>query len=107
MKTRLLATVAAVAMLAYAGPAAADMAAAERWIDSEFQPSALSRDQQLEEMQWFIDAAAPFRGMEINVLSEGHPDARLRVAQRMRPWLGCSRPDMMFSRVVLAFITTT
>jgi glycerol transport system substrate-binding protein len=24
-------------------------------------------------MQWFIDAAEPFQGMEINVLSEGIP----------------------------------
>ncbi len=49
----------------------ADMAAAEKWVDSEFQPSTLSRDEQLKEMQWFIDAAKPFAGMEINVLSEG------------------------------------
>jgi glycerol transport system substrate-binding protein len=51
----------------------ADMAAAERWVDSEFQPSVLSRTEQLAEMQWFIDAAKPFAGMEINVLSEGVP----------------------------------
>ena len=36
----------------------------------EFQPSTLSRDQQLEEMKWFPDAAEPFRGMDINVVSE-------------------------------------
>ncbi|WP_425450244.1 ABC transporter substrate-binding protein [Virgifigura deserti] len=51
-------------------PAEADMAAAERWIDSEFNPSTLTREQQLEEMQWFVDAAKPFAGMEINVVSE-------------------------------------
>jgi glycerol transport system substrate-binding protein len=55
------------------GPSFADMAAAERWVDSEFQPSVLSRDDQLKEMQWFIDAGKPFAGMEINVLSEGVP----------------------------------
>ncbi|GIK96013.1 MAG: ABC transporter substrate-binding protein [Alphaproteobacteria bacterium] len=49
------------------------MAAAERWVDEEFQPSTLSREEQLEEMQWFVDAAEPFRGMEINVLSETIP----------------------------------
>lgn len=49
------------------------MAAAERWIGEEFQPSALSTAEQKAEMQWFIDAAAPFRGMEINVLSETIP----------------------------------
>ncbi|MDP1732230.1 MAG: extracellular solute-binding protein [Devosia sp.] len=73
MKTNLLVTVAAVAVMAYAGPAFADMAAAEKWIDSEFQPSTLTREEQLAQMQWFIDAAKPYAGMEINVLSEGIP----------------------------------
>jgi glycerol transport system substrate-binding protein len=73
MKTQLLATVAAVAVMAFAYPALADMAAAEKWIDSEFKESVLSRDEQLKQMQWFIDAAAPFAGMEINVLSEPIP----------------------------------
>ncbi|MEM1343561.1 MAG: ABC transporter substrate-binding protein [Pseudomonadota bacterium] len=53
--------------------ALADMAAAERYIDEEFQPSALSRAEQLAEMEWFIQAAEPFQGMEINVLSETIP----------------------------------
>ncbi len=73
MKTNLLVTVCAVAMMAYAGPSLADMAAAEKWIDSEFQPSTLSREEQLQQMQWFVDAAKPYAGMEINVLSEGIP----------------------------------
>lgn len=65
---------AAAILFAATAPAAnADMAAAERWIDDEFQPSTLSRAEQLREMQWFIDAAAPFKGMEINVLSETIP----------------------------------
>lgn len=46
------------------------LAAAETFIDDEAQPSTLSRDEQLAEMQWFIQAAEPFRGMEINVVSE-------------------------------------
>jgi glycerol transport system substrate-binding protein len=58
------------------GAAWADMAAAERWIDEEFQPSTLSREEQLQEMQWFIEAAEPFAGMEINVLSEDVPTHR-------------------------------
>ena len=72
MRKYLLGTVAAFALMS---PSAswADMAAAERWIDSEFQPSTLSREDQVKEMQWFIDAAKPFSGMEINVLSEGVP----------------------------------
>ena len=27
----------------------------------------------MKEMEWFIKAAEPFKGMEINVLSEGIP----------------------------------
>jgi len=60
-------------MLWGAGAAQAGMAEAEKWIDSEFQPSVLSRADQVAEMQWFIDAAAPYAGMEINVLSETIP----------------------------------
>src|ERR671924_438497 len=72
MRRLLLGTAAAVALLS---PSAswADMAAAEKWVDSEFQPSTLSRDEQLKEMEWFINAAKPFQGMEVNVLSETIP----------------------------------
>jgi glycerol transport system substrate-binding protein len=63
-----------------AAPAAAPTAApqggaeaAKRWIDSEFQPSVLSKADQLKELEWFIAAAKPFAGMEINVLSETIP----------------------------------
>lgn len=73
MRTRLMAATAAGAMMALAGPCYADMAAAERWVDEEFQPSTLTRDEQLAEMEWFIQAAEPFAGMEINVLSETIP----------------------------------
>ncbi|MEU7830124.1 ABC transporter substrate-binding protein [Nonomuraea sp. NPDC049129] len=45
-------------------------AAAQKWVSSEFTPSTLSKDQQLAEMDWFTKAAAPYRGMEINVVSE-------------------------------------
>jgi glycerol transport system substrate-binding protein len=73
MRTKLLAATAGVSLMAMAGPSYADMAAAERWVDEEFQPSTLSREEQLAEMEWFIDAAQPFAGMEINVLSETIP----------------------------------
>ncbi|MDJ0823946.1 MAG: ABC transporter substrate-binding protein [Rhodobacter sp.] len=73
MRNHLLAATAVAALCVLAPAAQADMAAAERWIDDEFQPSVLSRDEQLAEMQWFIDAAAPYAGMEINVLSETIP----------------------------------
>ncbi len=51
-----IAVVGAVTVLIPA-PANADMAAAEKWVDQEFQPSTLSRDDQLKEMEWFIKAA--------------------------------------------------
>ncbi len=73
MRTTLMSATVVVALIAGAPAAWADIAAAERWIDEEFQPSVLSREEQLAEMQWFIDAAAPFAGMEINVLSETIP----------------------------------
>ncbi|MDA1289368.1 MAG: ABC transporter substrate-binding protein [Proteobacteria bacterium] len=47
----------------------ADVEDAQRWLP-EFQPSTLNNEQQLAEMQWFIDAARPFVGMEIKVVSE-------------------------------------
>ncbi|HEX7043349.1 MAG TPA: ABC transporter substrate-binding protein [Burkholderiales bacterium] len=49
------------------------MAAAKRWVETEFQPSTLSKEEQLKEMEWFINAAKPFRGMEIRVVSETIP----------------------------------
>jgi glycerol transport system substrate-binding protein len=58
------------ALAAAAAPARADDAAARKWIDGEFQPSTLSRADQLKEMQWFAKAAEPYRGIEINVASE-------------------------------------
>jgi glycerol transport system substrate-binding protein len=66
------ATCAAVAFFlsCVAVPAQADLTAAKRWVKKEFQPSTLSQDQQMEEMRWFIDAAKPFRGMTIHVVSE-------------------------------------
>ena len=73
MRKHLATTVAAVS-LAMAGQAVyADINAAKKWIDSEFQPSTLSKQDQIKEMEWFIKAAQPFRGMEINVLSETIP----------------------------------
>jgi glycerol transport system substrate-binding protein len=51
-------------------PARADLAAAQRWMRQEFQPSTLSPAQQMAEMRWFIAAARPFRGMTVRVVSE-------------------------------------
>ena len=49
----------------------ADMAAAEQFLADEIgDMSVLSSDEQKGEMQWFIDAAEPFDGMSIKVVSE-------------------------------------
>jgi glycerol transport system substrate-binding protein len=65
-------TVMAAALLATTS-AWADSKSAEKWVTQEFQPSSLSKQQQLDEMKWFIDAAAKLkaRGVtEISVVSE-------------------------------------
>ena len=51
--------------------AQADMAAAESFLADEIAGlSVLSDDEQKAEMQWFVDAAKPFAGMDIKVVSE-------------------------------------
>ena len=72
-RTHALSALAAAALLATTPVAFADIEAAKRWLDKEFTMSSLSKADQLKEMQWFIDAAKPFKGMEINVLSETIP----------------------------------
>ncbi|SEQ53974.1 glycerol transport system substrate-binding protein [Loktanella sp. DSM 29012] len=57
--------------LAMTQPAWADMAAAIEFLDAEIgDVSTLTRAEQEAEMQWYVDAAAPFQGMSINVVSE-------------------------------------
>ena len=73
MKKQLLTAVAITAMLIGSPTAFAGMDEAKKWVDNEFQPSSLSKADQMKEMEWFIKAAAPFKGMEINVLSETIP----------------------------------
>jgi glycerol transport system substrate-binding protein len=63
--------------------AAADMAAIKEWLGKScsdvidqacpLSPSTLSPDEQQRELEWFAKAAEPFKGMEINVLSETIP----------------------------------
>ena len=53
--------------------AQAGEAEAKKWVDNEFQPSTLSKDQQMAEMKWFIEAAAKLKAKgvkEISVVSE-------------------------------------
>jgi len=74
-RLRLTTSIAATVLaLAFASASHAQSeAAAKKWIDGEFQPSTLSKEEQMKEMQWFMNAAKPFKGMEINVLSETIP----------------------------------
>ena len=62
-----------MAFLSLASVGFADKKAAEKWVNNEFQPSTLTKAQQMEEMEWFIKAAAPYKGMEIKVVSETIP----------------------------------
>ncbi len=66
------AAVAVAATVATVGsvPASAQSDAAQRWIDNEFQPSTLSKADQMKEMQFFIEASKPYQGMEIHVVTE-------------------------------------
>ncbi|WP_304620730.1 ABC transporter substrate-binding protein [Paracoccus sediminilitoris] len=69
MNRRLLSTTAV--LMALTGPAFADIEAARSFLDAEIgDQSVLSREDQEAEMQWFIDAAEPLKGMSINVVSE-------------------------------------
>ena len=71
MKKYLLGTVGLLAMAIASGPAFADMDAAKKFLADEIgDMTTLTPDQQQQEMQWFIDAAKPFQGMEIHVVSE-------------------------------------
>ena len=57
---------------ATAAPSGAE-ATAKKWIDDEFQPSTLSKDQQMAEMKWFIEAAKKLQAKgvkQISVVSE-------------------------------------
>ncbi|HET8848818.1 MAG TPA: ABC transporter substrate-binding protein [Marinobacter sp.] len=71
-KTLLLSAAIGAAGMGISAQALADQysEAAEKWVDEAFQRSTLTREEQLAEMEWFIQAAEPFRGMEINVVSE-------------------------------------
>ena len=73
MKRRnLLAGSAAAALLFGAAPRSYGQGrdAAQKWVDNEFQPSTLGKNEQMKEMDWFMDAAKPFKGMDVSVVSE-------------------------------------
>ena len=71
MRLRHTSTAIALALMALGAPAWADMEAAKAFLDTEIGTlSVLDRAGQEAEMQWFIDAAVPYAGMEIKVASE-------------------------------------
>ncbi|MDM7932991.1 ABC transporter substrate-binding protein [Tabrizicola sp.] len=71
MRLRKTGTAMALALMAMQAPAWADIEAAKAFLDAEIgELSTMSRAEQEAEMQWFIDAAAPYAGMEIKVVSE-------------------------------------
>jgi glycerol transport system substrate-binding protein len=72
MKTKLIVAVIFATFTTHSA-VQADAANAQKWIQDEFQPSTLSAEEQMKEMEWFAKAAEPFKGMEINVLSETIP----------------------------------
>ncbi|MEK1932751.1 MAG: extracellular solute-binding protein, partial [Pararhizobium sp.] len=70
MRRHLLTSTAAM-LLAFTGTAFAGMDEAKQFLDKEIGTvSTLDRAAQEAEMQWFVDAAKPFAGMEIKVASE-------------------------------------
>ncbi|HEY9120813.1 MAG TPA: ABC transporter substrate-binding protein [Marinobacter sp.] len=71
-KTLLLGAAIGAASMGVSFQASADQYsdAAKKWIDEAFKNSTLSKEEQMKELEWFIKAAEPFRGMEINVVSE-------------------------------------
>ena len=65
-----LITASALALALGAGTAVGGMDEARRYVETEFQPSTLSKEDQLKEMEWLVNAAKPFQGMEVNIVSE-------------------------------------
>ncbi len=72
-KTGLWLVASVVACASMMGTSYAGMDEAKKWVEKEFSPSTLTKEQQIKEMEWFVNASKPFKGMEINVLSETIP----------------------------------
>jgi glycerol transport system substrate-binding protein len=71
MRRHFLTSTTAIVLLLGANGAYAGMDDAKAFLDAEIGDlSTLSRADQEAEMQWFIDAAKPFEGMDIKVVSE-------------------------------------
>ena len=68
--TTAAAAVSSAAIIAPTPSYAQQLDAAKKWVDNEFQPSTLTKEQQMAEMECFIKASAPFKGMEVSTVSE-------------------------------------
>ncbi len=86
MKMQFKAIAFAAAALAMGQAAWAGEAEAKKWIDSEFQPSTLSKDQQMAEMKWFIDAAKKLQAKGVKEISSfPKPSPRTSTNPRRSP----------------------
>jgi len=71
-----LGAAAVVGMTGAMGTAQAQMSKEERmdkareWVNTEFTPGSISKDEMMKEMEFFIEASEPFRGENVEVLSE-------------------------------------
>jgi glycerol transport system substrate-binding protein len=70
MKLKFGMTTSILATLLLSTTSAFGLADMSKW-EKEFQPSVLSKSEMKKEMQWFEDAAKPYKGMTIKVVSEG------------------------------------
>jgi glycerol transport system substrate-binding protein len=64
-----------VSLVCFLTPATASVsketaAAIEKWINEEFTPSVLSKEEQRKELEWFAEAAKPYKGMTVKSCSE-------------------------------------
>ena len=73
LKIKIIISVVSAALLTFNSFSFAGEKEAKKWVNDEFQPSTISKSKQMKEMKWFVNAAKPYAGMEINVLSEGIP----------------------------------
>jgi len=46
---------------------------AQQYIDEYFAESVLTPEEQMEELMWFVEAAEPYQGLDVSVLSENIP----------------------------------
>ncbi len=68
-----LKTIIAVAVSLSLLASSANADAIKKWATGEFSLSTLSEKERIKELKWFQDAAKPFKGMSIKVLSETIP----------------------------------